>query len=341
LIGFDTSTNYLLQIYTNSMASKTPVESPQPPTTEHQAQNPVETFTLKDGRTLAYARYGAKIDPKKIPIFYFNGTPGSLLECQLLDQPALALGIPLIATDRPGFGGSSWQDNRTLLLWPQDILELADHLGISKFGVLGLSGGGPYVLACLHAIPRERLIAATVVSGIYPTTLGTAGMMWQTRTLLWVAGVSTWMVEKMIDLSMGKMLRDADPQKLIEQMESQAAKLPQPTVDKECMKQILEDDVLHGAYIGSMREALKDSSKGAAWEFWIFASDWGFKLEDLDASRLTIWHGGLDVNVPIGMPDKATELLPDAEYKRMDSDGHLSLVVRHREDILSDLSKKI
>jgi pimeloyl-ACP methyl ester carboxylesterase len=340
LFEFAISTYYPADIDTDSMASETPVESSQSPIAPNQAKDPVETFTLKDGRTLAYARYGASIDSKIFPIFYFNGTPGSHLECQLLHQPALNLGIPLIATDRPGFGSSSWQDNRTLLQWPQDILELADHLGISKFGVLGLSGGGPYVLACLHELPRERLIAATVVSGMYPLTFGTTGMMWQTRALFWVAGISTWIAEKMIDLTMGRMLRNADPKELVKQIESQSATLPQPKADKECMKQILEDDVLSGAYIGSTKEALKISSKGAAWEFWLFASDWGFKLETLDASRLTIWHGGSDVNVPVGMPDKAVELLPNTEYKRMDSEGHLSVIVRHNEDVLSNLIKK-
>jgi pimeloyl-ACP methyl ester carboxylesterase len=323
------------------MSSETPMATPQPPIPRNQVKDPVETFTLKDGRTLAYARYGASSDSKTHPLFYFNGTPGSHLECELLDQPALRLGIPLVATDRPGFGSSSWQENRTLLHWPQDILELANHLGISKFGVLGLSGGGPYVLACLHAIPRDRLVAATVVSGMYPLTLGTAGMMWQTRALFSVAAVSTWAAEKLLDFTMRKALREADPKKLIEQMESQAATLPQPMVDKECMKQILGDDVLNRAYLGSMKEALRSSSKGASWEFWLLASDWGFKLEHLDASRLTIWHGSLDVNVPVGMPDKAFELLPTLEYKRMDSDGHLSVIVRHRGDILSNLIQKL
>ncbi|KAF2816752.1 uncharacterized protein BDZ99DRAFT_812 [Mytilinidion resinicola] len=135
------------------MASETPVETPQPPIVQNQAKDPVETFTLKDSRTLAHARYGASMDSKTYLIFYFNGTPGSHLECQLLNKPVLNFGIPLIATDRPGFGSSSWQDNRTLLQWPQAILELADHLGISKFGVLGLSGVGPYILACFHELP--------------------------------------------------------------------------------------------------------------------------------------------------------------------------------------------
>ncbi|KAF3283370.1 hypothetical protein TWF970_001350 [Orbilia oligospora] len=306
------------------------------PTTQNAWKDPVETFTLKDGRTLGYARYGAQTNPKTLPIFYLNGTPGCHLEALLVDQVAERLGIPVISTDRPGFGRSTFHVGRTLLSWPQDIIELADHLDIPKFGVLGLSGGGPYALACVHAIPRERLAAATVVSGIYPVSLGTAGMMWQTRLLLWVASYSTWLVEKLIGMTMGSVTR-TEIKDLIKMMEVQASMLPQPEIDKECMKQIGKDDILIGAYIGSMKEALRPGAKGAAWEFGLFSTDWGFKLEDLDSSRLAIWHGGLDVNVPVGMPDKASPLLPNATYQRMDVDGHVSVIMRHTEDILSNL----
>ncbi|KAF3083657.1 hypothetical protein TWF569_008816 [Orbilia oligospora] len=306
------------------------------PTTQNAWKDPVETFTLKDGRTLGYARYGAQTNPKTLPVFYLNGTPGCHLEALLVDQVAERLGIPVISTDRPGFGRSTFHVGGTLLSWPQDIIELADHLDIPKFGVLGLSGGGPYALACVHAIPRERLVAATVVSGIYPVSLGTAGMMWQTRLLLWVASYSTWLVEKLIGMTMGRVTH-TEIKDLIKMMEAQAAMLPQPEIDKECMKQIAKDDILIGAYIGSMKEALRPGAKGAAWEFGLFSTDWGFKLEDLDSSRLVIWHGGLDVNVPVGMPDKASSLLPNAPYQRMEVDGHVSVIMRHTEDILSNL----
>ncbi|KAK6331270.1 hypothetical protein TWF730_004358 [Orbilia blumenaviensis] len=325
----------------NPMASEPSTaasELPAPP--QNGWKDPVETFTLKDGRTLAYAKYGATYSPKTIPIFYMNGTPGCHLEALIVDQVAERLGIPVISTDRPGFGRSTFQVDRTLLSWSQDIIELADHLDIPKFGVLGLSGGVPHALACLHSIPRERLVAATVVSGIYPVSLGLAGMMWQTRILLWVAGFSTWLVEKLISMTMGAIAH-SETKQIIKIMENQAVGLPQPAIDKECLKQIALDDALIGAYIGSMKEALKPGSQGAAWEFWLFASEWGFKLDDLDASRLTIWHGALDVNVPIGMPDKASNLLPDAVYKRMDPDGHVSVIMRHTEDILSDLLKRL
>merc|ERR1711939_35190 len=100
--------------------------------TSLDSEHITQKLQLKDGRTLAYACYGETASPKSLPVFYFNGTPGSHPECGLLHEPALKLGLLLIGIDRPGFGDSSLQDNRTLLQWPSDVLELADHLDVPK-----------------------------------------------------------------------------------------------------------------------------------------------------------------------------------------------------------------
>lgn len=309
-----------------------------PPDPEH----PVELLTLKDGRTLAYARYGAKLDSdaKSIPIFYFNGTPGCHVEANLIHEPARKLGIPLISTDRPGFGSSSWQDDRTLLDWPKDILELVDHLDIPRFGILGLSGGGPYALACLHALPKERLAGIACISAMYHLSLGTQGMMWQTRMMTTIASWSTWLLEKVFDLMIGSMLRLPHEQ-MVDKMKKTAEAQPLPEADKKAMKEVMEDDQLSKAYLGSMKEALKVSSKGAAWEFWIFAAPLQFKLEELDGSRLTMWHGEQDINVPISMPDQAFKLIPGADYNKVPDAAHVSLIVKHRERILSTFAEKL
>ncbi|KAK6527543.1 hypothetical protein TWF694_004526 [Orbilia ellipsospora] len=307
-------------------------------------KDPVQTFTLYgSNRTLAYAIYGTPLTtPPKAPcIFYMNGTPGCHLEALLYDRTATTLGATIISTDRPGFGRSAFQQNFSFKSWSDDILQLADHLEIDKFGVLGTSGGGPYVLACLNFIPRERLVGASVVSAIYPLSFGTKGMLWQTRLLLFIVSWSTFLGEILIDLTMGRMVRRNTVPELLKMMEKQSAGIPQPEVDKECMKLVEQDNDLIGAFLGSMKEALRESSRGAAWEFWLFAQDeskWGWDFGELDGGKLTIWHGGVDVNVPVGMADAAVERIGGGvRYQRMGGEGHISLVTRRQEEILKDL----
>ena len=119
---------------------------------------------LADGRRLGYAEYG---DPEGKPLFYCHGFPASRLEAALLDPSARKAGVRVVAADRPGCGLSDFQPDRRIGDWPGDVVELAGALGIDRFAVVGVSGGGPYALACARKIP-QRLTAAAVVCGLGP-----------------------------------------------------------------------------------------------------------------------------------------------------------------------------
>jgi pimeloyl-ACP methyl ester carboxylesterase len=119
------------------------------------------SIALPDGRTLAYAEYG---NPCGKPVFFFHGTPGSRF-FRPPDRITSRVGVHLICMDRPGYGLSTFQPGRRIVDWPEDILQLADFLGLDKFVVAGHSGGGPrgYVPQESSAgqdrsIPRESLI---------------------------------------------------------------------------------------------------------------------------------------------------------------------------------------
>jgi len=146
-------------------------------------------MTLADGRRLAYARYGLAGGR---PLFYLHGLPGSRYECQLIDTPARNAGIAVIAPDRPGYGLTEPRQDRSLCAWTDDVASLADQLGIDRFSVVGVSGGGPCALACAHQMP-ERVTALGLVASlgpVYETSLRNAmgcsarlAFTWQTRRL--------------------------------------------------------------------------------------------------------------------------------------------------------------
>ncbi len=100
----------------------------------------VQVLRFADGRRLGYARYGCLGGR---PVFYFHGLPGCRREAELIAPEACELGVELIAIDRPGVGQSSYQCDRTINHWPEDVLAVADCLGIQEqvVGVIGMSGG--------------------------------------------------------------------------------------------------------------------------------------------------------------------------------------------------------
>lgn len=120
---------------------------------------------ISDKRRLAYAEYG---EPNGPSVFLFHGLPGSRLSWGLVPGNPFPPGLRIIAPDRPGYGRSDPKPHRTVLDWSDDVAELANALEIEKFGVLGVSGGGPGALACAWKMP-ERLTSVGVVACPAPT----------------------------------------------------------------------------------------------------------------------------------------------------------------------------
>ena len=121
-----------------------------------------QNLRLMDGRSLSYAEYG---DLSGVPVMGFHGTPGARVTMKAFEKAAAAAGVHIIAPERPGYGFSEPNTRGTLTGYVDEVLELAQALGLERFGVMGVSGGGPYALACAHKLAGSLLITA-VVSGI-------------------------------------------------------------------------------------------------------------------------------------------------------------------------------
>ena len=75
------------------------------------------------------------------------------------------LGIYIVSFDRPGYGESDADPNRSLKSIALDIEELGDQLGLgSKFYVIGLSMGGQVIWKCLKYIPHRYVYQASFSS---------------------------------------------------------------------------------------------------------------------------------------------------------------------------------
>lgn len=291
-------------------------------------------LVLADGRTLSYEIYGASSPSHHA--FYFHSYPASRLEGAMLHDAAASRNIQLIAVDRPGMGSSTFQPQRCILDWPLDITALADHLRIPQFACIGTSGGGPYVLACYHKIPRTRLKAAMIVAGLWPKVLGTQGMLLELRVMMALAPWVPGLVAAGLDYRLGKAARDTEHPEVFaatvgKMMESR------PGVDAD----VWREDVggFREIILANLREALKNGATGSAHEAKLFGSDWGFSLDEVKVQEntLVIWHGGLDENVPPAMAEKASALLPGCQFKLFPEDGHASLIARKAADFLGQV----
>ena len=128
------------------------------------------TLQTPDGRDLAYATWG---DPDGFPILQLHGTPGCRLERWPDEELYRRLGVLVVTHDRAGYGRSTRRPGRRVVDEVDDVVALADELGLERFGVSGGSGGGAHALACAALLP-ERVVRAACIVGVAP--LGSPGL---------------------------------------------------------------------------------------------------------------------------------------------------------------------
>jgi pimeloyl-ACP methyl ester carboxylesterase len=129
-----------------------------------EANVETRTIVLADGRELCVEVGG---DLSGTPIVVHGGTPNSrhLFGPSIAD--ARARGATLICYDRPGYGRSTPHKGHSVADGAADVCAIAESLGIERLATWGVSGGGPYALACAALLP-DLVVAAAAVASIAP-----------------------------------------------------------------------------------------------------------------------------------------------------------------------------
>lgn len=279
---------------------------------------------LSDGRTLGYAEYGTL---RGVPVFYFHGFPGSRLEAAIVKDKLVDLDMHLVAIDRPGMGLSDYQKNRTILDFTEDVQELAENLGFENYGVLGVSGGGPYALACACKIPSENLIGCVVVSGSGSYHMTKDGLGQGEKVVLFVAKNLPWLFRVILWLQLGRSVTNMD------WWEKNYSKLESGLPAKDA--RILNSRRVKASIIAKSIEAFRQGCKGLVTDFKLYSEDWGFKLCEIPyENKVSIFHGKLDKNVPISSVKSLSEDIPNCKTEFYPDEGHLSVLINKFEEIM-------
>ncbi|MFW9828599.1 MAG: alpha/beta hydrolase [Candidatus Thorarchaeota archaeon] len=289
-----------------------------------------QIFILKDGRKLGYAEFGA---PEGKPIFYFHGHGSSRLEPRMYGFDEIKFNVRLISIDRPGRGLSDFKENRRILDWPNDVIELADHLNIQKFSILGGSGGCAYALVCAVKIP-ERLINCGIVSGLGPVELGLEGMDKAKQKELNLAKNRPGLLTKFYKVIQKKIfkMKDQTPKELEKIFQKRSKNLPEPD------KKIMVDPNKISLYVELMAEPFRNGVNGVVHDIKLLSKDWGFSLRDIAPNvNVYLWHGEEDTSVPIRMGRLLCNSISNCTAKFYPNEAHVSTAVNHIQEILNTL----
>jgi len=278
---------------------------------------------LPDGRKLAYSEFG---EPEGYPVLYFHGTPSSRLEPMMIgDEVIRQTGLRVIATDRPGMGESDFQPNREFSDWPKDVVYLADTLGLEKFSVLGVSGGGGYVAVCSAKIP-ERLSKVVFAAGAWQIDSEAMKVIGFPLNLMWQVAAHAPIFLPFFLKMMSRQPKD----------NSEKDSTPPDNIMPAADLAVMTEPSRAVAFQRSLSEALTQGNKGPVRDMLLYVKEWNF---DVAAIRipLTLFHGEQDRNFPVSLVKRMANNLPHVQLITYPEDGHISIFVNHFNEIAKAL----
>jgi pimeloyl-ACP methyl ester carboxylesterase len=239
-------------------------------------------------------------DPHGVPVVYLHGGGDSRLSRHPDDRIAASLGVRLVAVDRCGPA----QRRRTLRSCAQEVVALADQLGLESFALVGWSAGGPHALAVAAAVP-ERVARVALVASMPPPD-GLAAMPRDVRQVMRLARVAPRVAARSLEVW---------------------GRRPTPPTG---------DPASDEAYARGRVEAFGLGGLWLARELAYLGRPWGFDLGDVRAA-VTLWWGERDRVTPPSIGRDYARLLPTATLRLVD-DTHQLLFSRWRE-ILADAAE--
>ncbi len=278
-------------------------------------------FKLKDGRELEIADNGINSESA---IVFHHGTPGHASSWTDWLESAATAGIRAIAYSRAGYGTSDRNPGRSVINVNSDIAQVLDAKNITKFVSIGWSGGGPH---CLANTFEPRNVGAISLAGVgafgvddldFLEGMGPENHDEFGAALKGEAVIDQWMNDNAgpmksvtgsdIIEAFGGLIGDAD-------------------------KAVLEGGEAD-AMAASMRSALAVSFDGWIDDDLVFVKKWGFELESI-TKPVYLWQGDDDFMVPHAHSYWLEKHIPTATLTFKPGEGHISIGVKHREEILA------
>ncbi len=281
-----------------------------------------------DEKLLAWNEYG---DPQGRPVFYYHGWPSSRWQARLAHHLGYERGLRVIAMDRPGIGRSDMGPERRLEAWPGLMESFADSLEIGKFAQLGVSGGGPYVMACAAEIPH-RLVGSAVLCGAVPLSDAKGGMRGLHpiyRLMALIRRMPAGLFSGLFCAASLVALRGASRFPLSALIRS----LPQ-----EDRTVLMDHPEAMPVLIQSFCEGVRQGGRGVMADADIYFQRWPFRFAEM-ISPIRYWHGGEDRNIPLVRVRELVARIPAAQLVEESHLGHFSLAIRRAPDALDYLAE--
>lgn len=193
----------------------------------------------------------------------------------------------MIGIERPGIGDSSPHLHANIRAFADDVDAVLEELAVEQCGVVGLSGGGPYALACAHSLARVRTCG--VLGGVAPSQ-GPEAIAGAVSSLARFAPT----VERMhrpLGAALSFAVRSAHP-------------LASPAFDlfmkfsRAGDREVFAAPGMKHMFLDDMLLASRSGVRSMVFDYLLFSRPWGFSLADIERP-VHFWHGDADPFVPL------------------------------------------
>lgn len=254
---------------------------------------------LDDGRVLRAYDSGAE-PTAPLTLVWHHGSPQTGAPLDPVAAAAAARGIRLVSYARPSYQGSTPNPGRDVASAADDVVAVADALGVGRFAAMGASGGGPHALAGAARHP-DRVTGAVVLAGVAPYS----------EAFDWFDGMRA-------------------PGALRAAREGRAARARFAETDEFDPEQFLPADLaaLEGRWASLGADAGRADAlgpEGLIDDDVAFASPWGFELAEVAAPVLLV-QGEADRVVPRRHAAWMLAHLPNASLWMRLEDGHVTVL---------------
>lgn len=237
------------------------------------------SLRLPDKRLLTWYEYG---DPSGQPVVVFENVGGSLPQHQQYVDDYREQNQRVIVIVRPGYGGSSYNQDNTFVSVADDVIHLLDYCNIRKANVIGYSMGGAYA-AVLAACYPERVKHLGLLSTALPWQfVQSQNLATHQRLLSSLLNVSPEAFRFVMSLMMRSTYRDPASfyRKLATQVYHRDAAL-------------LNDSIWQQQLGEQLKRRLMGGVKVYVQEYLMLRKGWGKRISDIQCPVL-IWHGDED-----------------------------------------------
>jgi len=282
--------------------------------------------------------WGTPKEQAKHILFYFGGMPTSAYEIPLhslvvgVDDLYRERQLHVVVIDKPGMGQTSLPSYHYSLKrdWPELVRLVADHYGMERYGVFGISNGGPYVMACLtHEATRQQVCAATVIVGVSD--------VWASGYSRHVGGFCEGVYNSLPLLVTGPLncllfgagnlaLRLGGYERLV-----QSYPTLQTPEAKELVRNLVADCVYANAGLGSALDCQQGLSP-------LYARTKEVAIAEFSSIScpVALWYGGKDSSVPVPTAEWLQEQIPNSVLHVEPESTH-ALYLDHAEVIMDEM----